>query len=49
MKRFIFAILLVCFVCCVAHAEEPKELIYRNIPWGTSVDLINDPASLGIS
>ena len=46
MRRIISVLLLLCLMCCVAQAEEPKELTYRNIPWGTSVDKINDPASV---
>ncbi len=46
MKKLFIAIVLLCLVCCAAYAEEPKELTYRNIPWGTSVDKISDPASV---
>lgn len=49
MRKKIAISIFLFFLCSTfsfACADDQKELTYRNIPWGTSVDKINDPASV---
>lgn len=47
MKRIFCILLLAQFLFfSISHAEGQKELTFRNIPWGTSINMINNPSSV---